>query len=224
MMAMNGGRRRKVNVVVDNDSWILPYAEELTAWAVAAGEDAALRRDYDAVGDGDVAFYLGCLRITPPSVLARNRVNLVVHESDLPKGRGFAPVAWSILGGAQEIPVCLIEAADEADAGPVVLRDVMRFEGHELNDEIRDAQGRMTVTLCRRYLEAAVAPVGVSQTGEPSWLPRRRPADSELDVDRTIAEQFNLLRIVDNDRYPAFFRMAGKRYRLRIEKCDDDGA
>ena len=38
---------------------------------------------------------------------------------------------------------------------------------------------------------------------------------------RTLAEQFNLLRTVDNTRYPAFFDLQGHRYRLHIEKVDD---
>jgi sialic acid synthase SpsE len=39
-----------------------------------------------------------------------------------------------------------------------------------------------------------------------------------LDIDKTIQEQFNLLRIVDNEKYPAFFDFADHRYVLRIEK------
>ncbi|MBP2316064.1 hypothetical protein [Azospirillum soli] len=212
---------RKIHVVVDNPSWILPYAEQLVEMIKAGGDDAVLCRNHDAVGKGGVAFYLGCMHITPPGVLGRNRVNLVVHESDLPKGRGFAPVAWQILGGADRIPVCLIDMAAEVDAGDVILRNTMQFSGHELNDEIRNAQGRITIDVCLRYLAMPSPPAGEPQVGDPSFFPRRRPVDSELDPHRSIAEQFNLLRVVDNDRYPAFFRLAGHRYRLRIEKWDE---
>jgi methionyl-tRNA formyltransferase len=41
-------------------------------------------------------------------------------------------------------------------------------------------------------------------------------------VQKTIAEQFDLLRVVDNLRYPAFFDHRGKRYRLTIKKADDE--
>lgn len=185
------------------------------------GDDATLVRDYDSVRTGEIAFYLGCLRLTPPAVLERSRVNLVVHESDLPEGRGFAPVAWQILAGRSVIPVCLIEMAEEADAGPIVLREEIRCEGHELMDELRAAQGQATVVLCQRYLSAAQPPPGRPQEGVPTVFPRRRPCDSELDPNKTIAEQFNLLRIVDNQRYPAFFHLGGVCYRLRISKWDD---
>jgi methionyl-tRNA formyltransferase len=56
------------------------------------------------------------------------------------------------------------------------------------------------------------------QSGESSFYPKRSPADSMIDINKTIIEQFNLLRIVDNERYPAYFDWLGKRYYLRIEK------
>ncbi len=42
------------------------------------------------------------------------------------------------------------------------------------------------------------------QQGEASYYRRRRAADSQLDPHCSLAEQFNLLRVVDNQRYPAF--------------------
>jgi len=45
-------------------------------------------------------------------------------------------------------------------------------------------------------------------------------SDSELDAHKTIEEQFNLLRISDNDRYPAYFTKHGFRYILKIYKED----
>ena len=42
--------------------------------------------------------------------------------------------------------------------------------------------------------------------------------DSLLDFNKTITEQFNLLRVVDNDKYPAFFENQGEKYFLKITK------
>ena len=213
---------RRISVVVDNPSWILPHAERLVAESNAAGDDARLCRTHDEVTSGEIAFYLGCVKITPPEVLARNRRNLVVHQSALPKGRGFAPLAWQILEGRHEIPACLIEAVDEVDAGPIIYRDRLIFEGHELNGEMRAAQGDMCVALCRRFLDAPTPPPGEPQAGTPTVYRRRRPADSRLDPNRSLGDQFDLLRIVDNERYPAFFDWRGHRYRLLIDKMPDE--
>ena len=37
-----------------------------------------------------------------------------------------------------------------------------------------------------------------------------------VDLNKTIHEQFNLFRIVDNELYPAFFLHQGKKYILKI--------
>jgi spore coat polysaccharide biosynthesis predicted glycosyltransferase SpsG len=36
----------------------------------------------------------------------------------------------------------------------------------------------------------------------------------------SIAEQFDLLRVVDPEHYPAFFDYRGKRYIIKMEKAD----
>lgn len=212
---------RVLSVVVDNDSWILPYAESLVRACEELGDDAALCRDHGDVREGSVAFYLGCVKITPRSVLDRNRRNLVVHESDLPRGRGFAPMTWQILEGAMEIPFALIEAADEVDAGAIAGRGAVVLAGTELAPEWRDLQGRKTVELCLEFLAQPVPSAGVPQEGEPTHYPRRRPGDSRLDPERSIAEQFDLLRVCDNERYPAYFDHRGRRFTLKIEPCGE---
>lgn len=41
---------------------------------------------------GDLCFYLSCGQIVSGEVLAQFRNNLVVHESDLPSGKGWSPL------------------------------------------------------------------------------------------------------------------------------------
>ena len=59
---------------------------------------------------------------------------------------------------------------------------------------------------------------GESQRGEETFYKKRTPKDSELDINKTIKEQFNLLRIVDNEKYPAFFKFKNKIYTLKIRE------
>lgn len=211
-------RPRRVNVVVDNPGWMLPWGEALVARLRDAGDEAIMVAQQKDVTIGSVAFYLGCLNITPPEILTRNQRNLVVHASDLPKGRGFSPLTYQIIEGRNCIPVCLLEAADPVDSGPIIYREWIDYEGHELIDELRRKLGEMTVELCRRFMEEHIPPDGMRQQGEATFYRRRRPIDSALDPNQTIAEQFNMLRTVDNDSYPAYFDLNGHRYIVKIEK------
>jgi methionyl-tRNA formyltransferase len=209
---------RDVVVVVDTPGWFDRHAEILVDRINLSGDKASLWRDYPMLEKPDIVFYLSCMKITPPAALARARVNLVAHASDLPNGRGFSPVVWQVLEGASSIPIRLIHADEAVDSGDIVLSDSVDFGGHELNDEIRSRLGEHIVGLCLTYLSADRPLSGRPQQGDSTWYRRRTPADSRLDPNRSIADQFDLLRVVDNLRYPAFFELRGHRYILRIEK------
>ena len=210
-------RPRRVDVLVDNPSWILPHAQALVDACLARGDRARLIRNASEAAEGGVLYLLGCVQLLPAEQRSLYRRVLVVHESNLPQGRGFSPLTWQTLAGEMEIPICLLGAVEEADAGPVIYRDWLRFDGTELIPEMRLAQGRKTVELALRFLDAAAPTEGEPQTGEPTSFARRRPEDSRLDPNRSLAEQFSLLRVVDNEAYPAFFDYRGRRYILKIE-------
>jgi len=128
-------------------------------------------------------------------------------------------MTWQILDGASHIPITLFEAVADLDAGPIHLKTSINLNGTELVDEWRQLQAEATVNLCLQWVDRYRELIDAArfQTGEASRYRRRRPADSRLDPERTLAEQFELLRVVDNDRYPAFFEWRGRRYGLGIQ-------
>jgi methionyl-tRNA formyltransferase len=210
----------KVQVLVDNpNSWVVPHAAELCAQVRELGHAAQLLHDPGSVESGDVLVLLSCERRFRD--LAKNTHNLVVHASALPEGRGWSPLTWQILAGHDEIPITLFEAVDAIDAGAIYLQDVIRFAGHELLPELRAELARKTLELVLRFLAALPDAKGRPQQGDGSVFPRRTPADSRLDLERSLADQFDLLRVCDNERYPAWFERDGVRYTLRIEKAGD---
>jgi methionyl-tRNA formyltransferase len=141
-----------------------------------------------------------------------------VHESDLPKGRGWAPLFWQILEGRNKIPIVLFEATEKMDSGDIYIKDFIKFEGHELHDEIRKKQAEKTIELCLKFLNKYGKLKPKKQKGSPTFYRKRTPADSELNINETIKNQFNLLRIVNNDQFPAFFYYKGHKYILKIYK------
>lgn len=212
-----------ISILVDNESWIIPYAQQLERELCELGYLAQLVDTADKVQSGWVTFMLGCTRLVSDNVLRRNKHNLVVHESSLPEGRGFAPMAWQILDGKNKITVCLLEAETVADAGDIWLSDFIPLSGKELCDEWRALQGEKTIELCRRFVLEYEQLIPRRQEGEASWYPRRRPEDSVLDIKKTLEEQFNLLRIVDNSKYPAYFEIDGDTYTISITRGKRQG-
>ena len=58
----------------------------------------------------------------------------------------------------------------------------------------------------------------IKQRGSSTVYRRRTPNDSELNINKTLKLQFNLLRVVDNERYPAFFKHKNNKYILKVYK------
>jgi methionyl-tRNA formyltransferase len=142
-----------------------------------------------------------------------------VHASDLPKGRGWSPLVWQILEGHQDIAVTLLEAQDPVDSGVIWAKRWLHFAGHELYDEINAALFTAELELMDYALAHCdnIVPQ-VQDEARASWYRRRTPEDSRIDPQRPLFEQFDLLRVADPERYPAFFELRGQRYEISIRK------
>jgi hypothetical protein len=215
-----GGTSRFIAVLSDRTSWMNDYICELLLDWLTAGHRVLWVYDKEDLRPGDFCFYLSCGQIVPVNILAQFRHNLVVHESDLPKGKGWSPLTWQILEGKKSIPVTLCEALEKVDRGVIYAQEWMEFKGHELINELREAQAKVTIKLCKRFVDGYPQILGEAreQVGEESFYPRRRAMDSKIDPAQSIDAQFDLLRVVDNQWYPAFFDLNGWRYFLRIDK------
>ena len=210
-----------ITILIDNESsWVWEYVDEFV-------NDLSMEHSVRLVGcpadvpEGDILFLLGCTRLTPGEVLKRNRINLVVHESRLPDGRGWSPLAWQVSQGLNAVPITLLEAVGGVDAGPVHLTDVINLDGTELLPEIRHRQWEKTRLLIRKFLALWPNSKPRPQTGTPTYFPRRTKDHDRLDVNLSLAEQFDHLRVLDNERYPGWFEYRGKKYIIKIYPDSD---
>lgn len=180
----------------------------------------------DDLPEGDLLFILSYWDLLDSPSLAKHHHNLVIHESELPKGKGWSPLTWQILEGKDEIPFTLFEAVEKVDAGDIYLRSKLQLKGHELVDDLRTLQARESIKLCEQFVERypEVVTNKRQQTGEETFYDRRTPASTELDPKQSLVDQFNLLRTVDNEAYPAYFFHKGRKYFLKIHHADHDEA
>jgi RimJ/RimL family protein N-acetyltransferase len=220
---INEGGRWNIGVCSDKTSWINAYIPEMLFSLLAEGHQVSWAHDAAVLPPGDICFYMSYGQIVGPELLARYKNNLVVHESDLPKGRGWSPLTWQVLDGIDEIPITLLEAALGVDSGDIYLTDTMKFDGTELVDELRTFQVEKTISLCKKFIFNYPEVVSWSrpQEGDSTYYPRRSKENSELDPDKTLRQQFNLLRVVDNEKYPAFIKIGGKKFIVKIEQLHE---
>ena len=211
----------RIQLLTDNpNSWIIPYVKELQQELQSKYPEYEVSHliEHKDVQQGDVLCLLACEKIFKS--LELNQYNLVVHESDLPKGKGWSPVTWQVLEGKSKIPVTLFEATEAVDAGAIYAQDFIQLEGHELLPEIKYQQGVVTNKLILEFIENYKTIQGKEQVGKESFYAKRTPKDGELDLNASLDDQFNLLRVSDNERYPAFFYKDGIKYIVKISKAN----
>lgn len=208
---------KKIAVLSSDKSWFVPYAKSLVRILRDKGYVAKLFYNHKKIGeDFKIVFIFSYFKIIEERFLKRHLHNLVVHESDLPRGKGWAPLFWQILEGKNKIPVVLFEATPKADNGKIYIKDNLVLNGHELHNEIREKQAVKTIELCLRFLRGYKNLKPTNQRGRSTYYRRRAPKDSKLNISKTIKEQFNLLRIANNADFPAFFEHKGQKYTLKI--------
>ncbi|MEO6517093.1 MAG: UDP-2,4-diacetamido-2,4,6-trideoxy-beta-L-altropyranose hydrolase [Steroidobacteraceae bacterium] len=209
-----------VVVLAERSAWISESLHALREALRRSGHTVLIAHDAADAPPADVCILLSWGQIVDADFRARYRHTVVAHASDLPRGRGWSPLAWEISSGANCIVVSLIEATEKVDAGVIYLQETLNFEGHELLPEMQQVLGQVIERLCVTFATSCAhgTPSSREQSGVPSYHPRRSAADSELDPHATIAAQFDLLRVVDNARYPAYLDHRGHRYVLTIRK------
>ena len=212
-----------MNIVIltSKGPWCQPIAVELRDLLVEEGHEVFLLDSHEQLKNlstvSEMCLLLGYYEIVPKEYLNICNINCCFHESFLPEGRGFAPLTWQILEGKTRIPVTLFEVTDQIDAGDIFAQQIVHIEDTDILSDIRRKIGK---TYCEIFL--ATLRGGFKQRkkqeGVATYYGRRTPKDSELDISRSIKEQLNLLRVCDDERYPAHFYYKGQKYLLKLEK------
>ena len=199
-----------------------PINEYIELWekSKASTLEVSIARRGSQLKGGDILFLISCSEIVSAADRAQYRFSLVLHASDLPKGRGWSPHIWEITQGADVVTLSMIEVEDSVDSGKIWRK--MRFvvPKHALWDEINHLLFTSELEMIDYAIQnyGRVRPqvqVGIDQA---TYFPRRTPVDSQINANKSIAEQFDLIRVCDPNRFPAYFEHLGQRYTLKIEK------
>jgi len=207
----------KIQILTDNTkSWFIPFGHILKKKIEDQNHEVSYIFDKSDLIHGDICFLLSCSRIIEHNYLKLNTHNIVVHASDLPQGKGFAPLQWQILAGVNEITLTLFEVVEKVDAGPYYLKEVLKFNGTELYNELREKLAQKIIDMCLNFVDNRNKLNPIFQTGNESYYQKRTVKDDQIDPLKSIAEQFDHFRIADNDNYPLWFIHRGRKYFLKI--------
>jgi len=202
-----------------------PINPWLVAWKGrnAANHNIELIRKKSDISGGDLLFLLSCSEIIKKEDREKYNKSLVIHASDLPQGRGWSPHIWQLLDGKSSVCVTLLEAEDKVDSGDIWHQITLNIPKHFLFVEINNALFEAEVSLMDFAVQnmSQIEPYPQSNEVEPTYYPKRSPIDSKLDPKESIQSQFDLIRLCDPERFPAFFELYGEKYTVKLEKIGE---
>ena len=180
-----------------------------------------INRISEAKGHGDILFLISCSEIIKAEHRDKFRYTLVLHASDLPEGRGWSPHIWDIVNGRNELTLSLLNAEDSVDTGDVWQKNKIQLTGSELYDEINDLLFNAELALmswaCEHIDNTQAVPQLITDN-KTQYYRQRKANDSELDPECSIASQFNLIRVCDPNRFPAYFYHNGQKYTVTVTR------
>jgi len=183
----------------------------------------SLVHSVENLSEGDLLFLISYSELVSKKVRNKFQKTLVIHASDLPHGRGWSPHIWQVANGETEVTVTLLEAEDKVDTGDIWCKMKIHIPPtalyNEINQLIFQAEFDLMDYALTNFL--IVRPELQDNEVKPSYWPKRSPKDSELDISKSINDLFNLLRVCDPDRFPAYFMKDSRKYLLKIEADDE---
>ena len=168
----------------------------------------------------DFVFCSGYYYMIPKDVLDKVLYGVYVfHETPLPEGKGHAPLQWTILNGRKNITITGFKCVPAPDSGEIIYQYNMPIEPYDTLVELENKRQIGTSLCFEKVIDELLSGVLVlrQQTGVGSYHKKRTPEDSELDINKSLKELWDNIRICDNDKFPAFFRIENKKIILNYK-------
>ena len=180
-----------------------------------------IARPQELSPEADICLAWGVFKFIKPEFLNVPRLGTWgFHESPLPKGRGCAPLHWTVLNHEKQATVSFFKLVERMDTGPLIAQSQFSIEPTDLLEELRAKATVVVHDMIRRdlipFLRSDLKPT--EQQGEPSSYRKRTSEDSRLDPTKSLNELWDQMRVCDNEAYPAWFEIDGKRIVLKRYK------
>ncbi len=152
-----------------------------------------------------------------PAILERAEC-VCFHAADVPYGRGGSPIQNLIARGHRGTVLTALRMVEELDAGPVYLKRPLSLagRGQAIFDRMAGLVWEMIDVIVREE------PRPVPQQGQAVIFPRRRPEESRLPADGSLAALYDHIRMLDVDTYPHAFLLHGD-FRLEFSHATLQG-
>lgn len=148
--------------------------------------------------DPELLFVAGWSELVRERVIDASTVaTLGMHPTPLPRGRGRAPIAWSLIKGYEETALSMFHLVEEADAGDLVGQRRISIEIEDdaasLYEKVVET-GRDLIRETYPIFEDDTVPRLQQDQDAATWWPVRKPRHGIVDWTKSSKEVYNWIR------------------------------
>ncbi len=144
-------------------------------------------------------FVVVAFRILPHEMFALPRLgSFNVHPSLLPRGRGPAPIPWTLIRGETETGVTIIRLSEEIDGGDILLQERIPVSSDDNYGTLHGTLSQLGAKLLLKVLDACETgnppPALTQDASQVTKAPKLFANDFELDWTLSAIELVNRIR------------------------------
>lgn len=121
-----------------------------------------------------------------------------VHPSLLPRGRGPAPIQWTLIRGETETGVSIIHLSEVVDGGAILAQERTAIKPDEnfgaLHDRLAEIGARMLADVLRKFESGTPPQPMIQDEAKVTRAPKLKPEDYRIDWTLPSAEILNRIR------------------------------
>ena len=171
-------------------------------------------------------FVSGYYKIIPENIIEKPKHGIYCfHESPLPEGRGHAPIQWALLNKRNNLTISMFKIDKGVDTGLLCYQynmPISKMDTYKILENKRQIGLQECFNSFLQEIKTGVV-VLREQSGLGNYQTKRNPKDSELTKQiYSLEDLWENIRICDNDKFPAFFKLNDKKVILKYEVVDDN--
>lgn len=123
--------------------------------------------------------------------------SVAIHESLLPKYRGFAPINWAVINGEKGTGVSLFFLSDGMDDGDIIAQKTILISPQDTAQDVYIKTSAVSIELLQKFLpllKKGEAPRKKQSEKQASYTCARIPEDGLIDWTDLTGNIYNLIR------------------------------
>lgn len=171
--------------------------------------------------DEEILLSVGYRFIIPSSIFKQFKYAINIHPSLLPKYKGAYSGFAIIENGEKETGITAHFIDDGIDTGDIICQTVIPLTNFDtinsMSKKVSMIEPSFVSDVINNIVDNNFKTQKQINSNNMIYNKKRVPEDSLIDVNKPLIELYNKIRSCDQENYPAYFELEGKKVKVRLE-------